>query len=285
MAKTLIGNIKGKNGRGITSIKKTGTTGSVDTYTITYTDSTTSTFTINNSDSISIQRQIVPSAAVESSATASQAYVAGDYVVVNGLLRKVKAAIAKGNTIGDSNSTATTVAGELATLGNSAYRARNALILTEDVRVNGYDGSISVRHDGFGTVAGRYDEAGFVVDEETFVQVSGLLWTENAASVTWPALVKAPWQPDDIKDYWCAKIPIEVAKKGAGNVSHRTHFDNDCVLSLGSEPDGSLKYIGITTKRLFTSTDGYIYIALFKDKPLEAPSVLYVDTTIPLFSL
>ena len=119
MAKTLIGNIKGKNGRGITSIKKTGTTGSVDTYTITYTDSTTSTFTINNSDSISLQRQIVPSAAVESSATASQAYAAGDYVVVNGVLRKVTAAIAKGNTIGDSNSTVTTVTGELASIGNS----------------------------------------------------------------------------------------------------------------------------------------------------------------------
>lgn len=113
MAKTLIGNIKGKNGRGIVSIKKTGTTGSVDTYTITYTDSTTSTFTINNSDCISLQRQIVPSAAVESSATASQAYEAGDYVVVNGVLRKVKSAIAKGNTISDSNSTATTVTGEL----------------------------------------------------------------------------------------------------------------------------------------------------------------------------
>lgn len=119
MAKTLIGNIKGKNGRGITSIKKTGTTGPVDTYTITYTDSTTSTFTVNNSDNIALQRQIVPSAAVESSATASQAYAAGDYVVVNGALRKVKSAIAKGNTISDSNSTTTTVAGELATLGDS----------------------------------------------------------------------------------------------------------------------------------------------------------------------
>lgn len=114
MAKTLIGNIKGKNGRGITSIKKTGTTGSVDTYTITYTDDTTSTFTINNSDSISLQRQIVPSAAVESSAIASQAYAAGDYVVVNGILRKVTAAIAKGSSISDSNSAATTVTGELA---------------------------------------------------------------------------------------------------------------------------------------------------------------------------
>lgn len=126
MAKTLIGNIKGKNGRGITSIKKTGTTGSVDTYTITYTDNTTSTFTINNSDSISLQRQIVPSAAVESSATASQAYAAGDYVVVNGILRKVKSAIAKGNAISDSNSTATTVTGELATLGDSVSKQQAA---------------------------------------------------------------------------------------------------------------------------------------------------------------
>jgi hypothetical protein len=127
MAKTLIGNIKGKNGRGITSIKKTGTTGSVDTYTITYTDSTTSTFTVNNSDSIALQRQIVPSAAIESSATASQAYAAGDYVVVNGVLRKVTAAIAKGNAISDSNSAATTVSGELATLGDSVSRMQTRL--------------------------------------------------------------------------------------------------------------------------------------------------------------
>lgn len=119
MAKTLIGNVKGKDGRGIASIDKTGTTGSVDTYTITYTDGTSSTYTVNNSDSISLQRQIVPSAAVESSTTASQSYTAGDYVVVNGVLRKVKSAIAEGNTIGDSNSTATTVTGELATLGDS----------------------------------------------------------------------------------------------------------------------------------------------------------------------
>lgn len=127
MAKTLIGNIKGKNGRGITSIKKTGTTGSVDTYTITYTDSTTSTFTINNSDSISLQRQIVPSAAVESSDTASQAYSAGDYVVVRGVLRLVKKAIAKGNTINTSNSGTTTVADSIKNAAYKASKAVNAL--------------------------------------------------------------------------------------------------------------------------------------------------------------
>lgn len=159
------------------------------------------------------------------------------------------------------------------------------MILSEDVRVSGYAGSISVRHDGFGTVAERYDEAGFVADKETFVQVSGFLWADDEAEVAWPSFVKAPWQPDDLKDYWCVKIPVEVAKKGAGSVSHRTHFDRDCVLHISAAADGSFVYSGITTKRLFTSTDGYIYIALHKDKPDASPAVIYVDTTVPLSSL
>lgn len=116
MAKTLIGNVKGKDGRGISKIEKTSTTGVVDIYTITYTDGTSTTYEVRNSDSVALQRQIVPSAAVESSATASQSYAAGDYVAVSGVLRKVTASIAKGSAISDSNSTATTVAGELATL-------------------------------------------------------------------------------------------------------------------------------------------------------------------------
>ena len=113
MAKIIIGNVKGKDGRGITKIVKTASTNAVDTYTITYTDNTTSTFTIDTPNNISLQRQIVPGAAVESSTTASQAYAAGDYVVVNGVLRKVTGAIAKGGAVGNSNSTSTTVSGEL----------------------------------------------------------------------------------------------------------------------------------------------------------------------------
>lgn len=119
MAKTLIGNVKGKDGRGISKIEKTSTTGVVDTYTITYTDRTTTTYEVRNSDSVALQRQIVPSAAVESSTTASQPYSAGDYVVVDGVLRRVTASISRGSTISDSNSTATTVAGELVSLQNS----------------------------------------------------------------------------------------------------------------------------------------------------------------------
>ena len=39
---------KGENGKGIVSIEKTSTQGTIDTYTITYTDETTSTFTVTN---------------------------------------------------------------------------------------------------------------------------------------------------------------------------------------------------------------------------------------------
>lgn len=135
MAKIIIGNVKGKDGRGITRIVKTASTGAVDTYTITYTDNTTSTFTINNSNSISLQRQIVPSAAVESSTTASQAYTAGDYVVVGEALRKVTSSITKGSAIGNSNSTATTVTGEIATALDSVPR-RGKVSLTTKLNEN-----------------------------------------------------------------------------------------------------------------------------------------------------
>lgn len=39
---------KGDTGKGISSITKTGTSGLVDTYTITYSDNTTSTFAVTN---------------------------------------------------------------------------------------------------------------------------------------------------------------------------------------------------------------------------------------------
>lgn len=45
---------KGDTGNGISSIRKTGTSGKVDTYTITYTDGTTSTFTVTNGSDASV---------------------------------------------------------------------------------------------------------------------------------------------------------------------------------------------------------------------------------------
>ena len=48
MAKINLGKVVGEDGRGIVSIEKTSTVGLVDTYTITYTDGTTSTYNVTN---------------------------------------------------------------------------------------------------------------------------------------------------------------------------------------------------------------------------------------------
>ena len=200
MAKTLIGNIKGKDGRGIASISKTGTTGSVDTYTIRYTDNTTSTFTVNNADSIAIQRQIVPSAAVESSATASQAYTAGQYVVVNGVLRKVKSAIAKGNAISDSNSTATTVSGELAgnkpvVLYDNASGTNGNITLSESAAKfdyieifggkldNGYGGYTSVKVMNPNGKKFTMSQMNYISADSGYIQVVGYMARINGTTI------------------------------------------------------------------------------------------------------
>lgn len=49
-----LGQVVGATGKGISSITKTGTSGLVDTYTITYSDSTTSTFTVTNGSDASV---------------------------------------------------------------------------------------------------------------------------------------------------------------------------------------------------------------------------------------
>ena len=50
MVKYELGYVKGADGRGIVSIEKTGTSGLIDTYTITYSDGTTTTFVVKNGE-------------------------------------------------------------------------------------------------------------------------------------------------------------------------------------------------------------------------------------------
>lgn len=234
MAKTLIGNVRGKDGRGIASIDKTGTTGSVDTYTIHYTDSTTSTYTVNNSDSVSLQRQIVPSAAVESSATASQAYAAGDYVVVNGILRKVKSAIAKGNAISDSNSTATTVAGEFADIRDSVSRQETIWKNT-----NAPHGSCTLN-----------------ISNNAYRLYGTMLVLYNEWSNVWNATVKCPGVSDN-KWYIKTDFKVEIPSK-----AYRVPAAGICIASSsGVAPEN------FNNADYFVGTDGRIYISIGSSKP------------------
>lgn len=174
MAKTLIGNVKGNDGRGISKIEKTATTGDVDTYTITYTDSTTSTYDVRNGDTIAIQRQIVPSAEIESSTTATQPYGVGDYLILNGVLRKVTAAIASGNQITDSNSKATTVASELVGTGAVKYLGSGT--------ANVFGCTVTVEAYAVGKVVSIY-----VTDTSGYMASSGTVSESCITSLTLPA--------------------------------------------------------------------------------------------------
>ena len=62
---------------------------------------------------------IVRTELVESTATASHAYADGDYMMVNGLLRRATAAIAEGDAISYGNSTDTTVSAEIRKLART----------------------------------------------------------------------------------------------------------------------------------------------------------------------
>lgn len=119
--KRLYGSIlpRGVDGRGIVSIAKTATAGLVDTYTITYTDGSTSTFTITNGANGEIT-------AVSFAApfSASTAYAAGDYVVYSGQLYQFTTAHAAGAWTG-SDATAIQLANEVHDLKSAINAVEN----------------------------------------------------------------------------------------------------------------------------------------------------------------
>jgi hypothetical protein len=122
------------NGNGIASIEKTGTQGAVDTYTITLDDGTTYTFTVTNATGTvdsdfsetsenPVQNRVITNkikamddniAGTENGATASQTYVAGEFILRNNQLYKVTTAIATGDALTDGvNISADSVGEEL----------------------------------------------------------------------------------------------------------------------------------------------------------------------------
>lgn len=108
---------RGLDGRGIVSIAKTGTSGLVDTYTITYTDATTSTFTVTNG----ANGQITATSFAEEFSS-SKAYAAGDYVVYSGQLYQFTTAHAAG-AWNASHATAVQIADQVSELKSALEQA------------------------------------------------------------------------------------------------------------------------------------------------------------------
>lgn len=84
---------EGPTGNGIVSITKTGTSGLVDTYTITFTDGTTTTFTVTNGADGDITN-------VAAAFSTTKAYSVGDMVLYQGALYAFTAAHTAGTWIG-----------------------------------------------------------------------------------------------------------------------------------------------------------------------------------------
>lgn len=204
---------------------------------------------------------IVPSAAVESSATASQAYAAGDYVVVNGALRKVKSAIAKGDAINDSNSTATTVTGEIATALDSASRT----VRVKTVVPNGWHGEL--------TVATDVDEGGSSGGETgRFAELRGYLWSYDASADPWSNAVHPPDAPGDTDTLW-VKVPERLSWSGKVD----TRVCAGLTMTQSSEGMG-YDFFGTYRSDCFLASDGYAYISVGgKDRFVARPIGLLLN--------
>ncbi len=165
------------NGNGIASIEKTGTQGAVDTYTITLDDGSTYTFTVTNatgtvdselstSSPNPVENRVITYkinamdaniAGTEDGATASQTYIAGDFILRNNQFYEVTTAIAIGDalTVG-VNISDTSVGEELSQLKRD-LDAKIGHIRTERSDVNVYNELIQIS----GKVAHLYGNISF----------------------------------------------------------------------------------------------------------------------------
>jgi hypothetical protein len=152
----------GATGNGISSITKTGTVGLVDTYTIAFTNGTSTTFTVTNGQdgstnihwgdltgSIANQTDLSNAlnakadvtaletkanasdiATIESGTTASQTYTKGDYLVLEGQLYKVIENIATGELFDVGTNIESTTAGAELTALNKGLASVNIASVT-----------------------------------------------------------------------------------------------------------------------------------------------------------
>ena len=119
--------VKGDTGNGIVSIAKTGASGLVDTYTITFTDGSTTTFAVTNGADGDITN-------VAQAFDATKAYSAGDMVLYQGTLYTFTAAHAAGAWVG-SDAQAVILADEVTALKDDLNNVAEIMYPNTDVVV------------------------------------------------------------------------------------------------------------------------------------------------------
>lgn len=169
----------GATGNGIASITKTGTVGLVDTYTIAFTDGTSTTFTVTNgqdgssnvqwgdvtgtlanqtdlSNALAAKANNSNIATIEAGTTATQTYSAGDNVLVGGQLYKVTDDIAVGETFTvGTNVEAKTIGDQLSELNNGLMQKVVVLYFDKATTSGAFDIYLNTETDGID--ANTYD--------------------------------------------------------------------------------------------------------------------------------
>lgn len=113
----------GPTGNGISSITKTGTAGSVDTYTITYTNGNTTTFEVTNGEVTEAQLAGIIATEYDSTKT----YAVGDFCLHNGVLYECTTAITTAEAWNSAHWTLANVGEEINALDEQVDELRTAI--------------------------------------------------------------------------------------------------------------------------------------------------------------
>lgn len=160
-------------------------------------------------------------------------------------------------------------ASDLAALEDSVSHAPRGVVKREVLSVPGFVGALIVEYCLVGG-ATTYDP-----EHALWVRLFGYpyAYNQSASDGPWGLAVKAP----SGSTRWCTRIPFKATTGKEGDWSVDTY-----VMMLGADSGSYLTFGATTSKRLFSASDGYLYLDMYGDKPEATPIGMWFDCTFPV---
>lgn len=157
----------------------------------------------------------------------------------------------------------------LRALGDSVSHAPRGVVKREVVPVPGFTGCLAVEYCLVGG-ATSYDP-----EHALWVRLSGypFVYNQSADDGPWGLAVKAP----SGSTKWCTRIPFKATTGKEGDWSVDTS-----VLMVGADSGNYLTFLATSSRRLFSASDGYLYLDMYEDKPEATPIAMWFDCTLPV---
>lgn len=99
------------------------------------------------------------------------------------------------------------------------------------------------------------------------------VYNQSASDGPWGLAVKAP----SGSTRWCVRIPFKATTGKEEDWSVDTR-----VLMIGANSSNYITFSYSTDKRLFSASDGYLYLDMYEDKPEATPIGMWFDLTLPV---